>query len=154
MEDGFASNCILCKNLLCLSLSESQSKVKCFDFFGKKRISDHTPDFATMKKLLHFELMNWTKKNPKPKRAFHLLALSIKIPSKHLAINYGCASFHITHPSWNLLLLWPEMSQFSSHSEPLNDSRTDQEGISCSRVTNRQKHILHLLWGPFLSQRE
>lgn len=111
------------------------------------------PDFAPMKKLLHFELMNWKKKkSPKPKRAFHLLALSIKIPSKYLAINYGCASFHITHSSWNLLLLWPEMSQFSSHWEPLNHSGADQEGISCSRVPNRQNHILNLLWGPLLFQ--
>lgn len=40
----------------------------------------------------------------------------------------------------------------NSHSMPLNHSRTDQWGISCSRAINRHKHISHLPPGPFLSQ--
>lgn len=45
---------------------------------------------------------HWTekkKKDNKPQRAFYLVVLSIKIPSSYFTISYGCATFHITHPS-------------------------------------------------------
>lgn len=65
------------------------------------------------------------EKDPKPERAFHLVAPSIKIPFKYFAINYGCASFHIIHSSPILLLLWSEMSQDSAYSIHLKCSRID-----------------------------
>lgn len=139
----FADNFTFCNIFFYVILKYSEpEKLKQSISHGKKRISDQILDSPVIKRVFCFELLNWKKKkDPKPERAFHLVALSIKIPINYSAINYGCASFHIIHLSQNLLLLWSELSRDSSHPTPLKSSRPDQCWTKWSKVIHLTRSL-------------